>query len=382
MRVLIVGLATIDEMMGGSARYLSGLAEALRTEGHEVRVMTATGKVARSGSRPGMRSQLSRSARRLLLEQPKTAMALRWRPHILNIHFAYDGLLPAIVARLIGIPIVVVFHGPWADEAVATGRKGSWPLSTRMRRFAERLVYGSASRVIVLSTAFKEILVDRYGIAGDVIEVIPGALDVGRFAATPSPKEARSLLGLPERPTVVTVRRLVPRMGLDIALDAIALLPTEPALLVAGDGPERSALERRAVELGIADRVSFLGRVPDVDLPLVYAAAELCLVPTRSLEGFGYVALEAFAAGRPVIATRVGGLVDLVGGLDERLLVDPEAGAIAAAIEAAYRGRLDLPDEDTIRRYAERYAWTTIVGRVVGVFQAARSSPSGDELAA
>jgi glycosyltransferase involved in cell wall biosynthesis len=114
----------------------------------------------------------------------------------------------------------------------------------------------------------------------------------------------------------------------------------------------------------------------------VYAAAELCLVPTRSLEGFGYVALEAFAAGRPVIATRVGGLVDLVGGLDERLLVDPEAGAIAAAIEAAYRGRLDLPDEDTIRRYAERYAWTTIVGRVVGVFQAARSSPSGDELAA
>ena len=124
--------------------------------------------------------------------------------------------------------------------------------------------------------------------------------------------------------------------------------------------------------LGVQDEVRLLGRIPDDDLPALYAAGDLCVVPTRELEGFGYVALEAYAAGTPVIATAVGGLVDLVGGFDPDALVAPEADEISTAIRQALRR--DAVDRNACRAYAATFAWDRIGPRVLEVFLEATSA--------
>lgn len=376
MKVLAVGLALFDEMAGGSARYLSGMVDALRRDGHEVRVITAYGVVgARDYTEPGVRGFARRTLRRMLLVHPRTfASVVRFRPDVVNVHFAFDGLGAVIAARLLGIPVVVMFQGPWAREAVATGRRGGLPLSTALRRFLERRVYRSAVRCTVLSDAFRDILVDEYGVAPWRVRVIPAGIDRGPYEERVDRREARRRLGLAEAFTVVTVRRLVARMGLDLLLEALARLPNEPdvRLAIAGSGPERASLEDLVHELDLTDRVTFLGRVPDDDLPALYAAGDVCVVPTRELEGFGYVALEAYAAGTPVIATAVGGLIDLVGAFDPGSLVEPEATALRDRIAAYMAG--PPTDRESCRRYAAGFDWAVIAPRVVAVFHEAAPS--------
>ena len=192
----------------------------------------------------------------------------------------------------------------------------------------------------MLSTAFKDVLHEDYGVPLGRIRIVPAGIDAAAFGDLMDRQAARDHLGLTDTATIVTVRRLVRRMGIDILIDAVArLADVSPVqVVIAGTGPERQALEDQAASLGIADRVRFLGRVSDTDLPSVYAAGDLCVVPTRELEGFGYVALEAYLAGTPVLATNVGGLIDLVGGFDPDALVAAEPGALAAGIARALDG--------------------------------------------
>jgi glycosyltransferase involved in cell wall biosynthesis len=143
-------------------------------------------------------------------------------------------------------------------------------------------------------------------------------------------------------------------------------------LAIAGTGPERSSLEDLADRLGLGGRVAFMGKVPDADLAAFYAAGDLCVVPTRELEGFGYVALESLAAGTPVLATAVGGLVDLVGAFAPRRLVAADPASLAAGIAEAMVGPLE--DRLECRRYAAQFDWQAIAPRVEAVFREARAS--------
>jgi glycosyltransferase involved in cell wall biosynthesis len=371
VKVLMVGLGTFEQMTGGSARYMSGLRDSLQAMGHDVRVKTASSVVGSPGyAEAGLRGQLTRSLKRLLIYTPASAFAvLRFRPDVVNSHFALDGLGGVAAARLLRIPVVVNFQGPWTGESVATGRRGRFPFSSRLRHGLEGWVYRRASICIVLSHAFGEMLVEDFGVKRDRVRVIPAGFDPIPFEPV-SRDAGRGRLGLDDAVTAVSVRRLVPRMGIDLAIRAIARLPRETIgrYLVAGSGPERPALEALAAELGVTDRVSFLGRVPDEDLPWLYAAADLSVVPTRDLEGFGYVALESLAAGTPVIATSNGGLVDLVGGLEPRLLTDCTPEALGTAIEALVRHPGDFPDGAACRAYAASFSWSRIAARIVELF--------------
>jgi glycosyltransferase involved in cell wall biosynthesis len=119
----------------------------------------------------------------------------------------------------------------------------------------------------------------------------------------------------------------------------------------------------------LAERVAFLGRVPDPDLPWLYGAADLSIVPTRELEGFGYVALESLAAGTPVVAARTGGLVDLLGELEPRWLSEAEPEALARAIRDLAAGQPGAPDRAACRAYARRFDWMHIAPRVEAVMR-------------
>jgi glycosyltransferase involved in cell wall biosynthesis len=120
---------------------------------------------------------------------------------------------------------------------------------------------------------------------------------------------------LPERPRLLFAGRLSREKGVDVllrALPRVAAAHPEVELVVAGDGPERLRLEELARDLGVAKRVCFTGRLAPGQLDQVYRAATLCVLPTLWMENCPVVVLEAFAHGRGVVATRIGGVPELV----------------------------------------------------------------------
>jgi glycosyltransferase involved in cell wall biosynthesis len=212
-------------------------------------------------------------------------------------------------------------------------------------RYARWLYNRGADAVVAISEGVRAALLAG-GVEPARIHVVPSGVDVERFAVAPGRREAeRARLGLaPVDFTVAVVAALEERKGHSTLLDAVATLADLPLrILCAGTGSRAAALAARRDALGLGDRVRFLGQVRDV--PGLLAAADAVVMPSRH-EGLGVAALEAMAAGRPLIATRVGGLPEVVGA-DAGILVEPDdAAGIAAAI-----GRL-ARDPETARALA------------------------------
>lgn len=317
---------------------------------------------------------------------PDAPLATRWRharravrgvlaedaPALVAAHFA---LYAAPVVRRLGeTPLVVHFHGPWADESRV---EGAGRLAAGLKHRLERSVYRRAARCIVLSGAFRDVLHQRYAVPAERIRVVPGGVDAARFAIAEPPRAARERLGWdPDRPTVLAVRRLRRRMGLEDlieAMDTVRQAVPEALLLVAGSGPLAPDLQARIDAAGLGAHVRLLGFVPDADLPLAYRAADLTVVPTVALEGFGLITLESLAAGTPVLVTPVGGLPEAVRGLTPAMVLPaPGPAALADGIAAALHGALPLPDADACRRYAaEQFGWPVIARRIRAVYDEA-----------
>jgi len=284
-------------------------------------------------------------------------------------HFApyAFGVLDLIRTR----PLVIHFHGPWAGESAV---EGAGRLAVAAKHALERIVYGRGARFIVLSRAFGAILERDYGVPPQTIRVVPGGVDLTRFREIGSRTEARAALGWPvDRPTVVSVRRLVRAKGLENLIAAIAevrrRVPDVLAVIV-GTGPLAADLQARIAAAGLADHVRLVGYVADDDLPLVYRAADLFVVPTIALEGFGLVVVEALACGTPVLVTPVAGLPEVVTDLQPSLVLGGSAPAdLARGIGDALTGALPLPSDAACRAYAERFAWPSIAARVNAVYR-------------
>ncbi|MBA3904318.1 MAG: glycosyl transferase family 1, partial [Rhodocyclaceae bacterium] len=299
-------------------------------------------------------------------------------PDLIAPHFALHAL-PALLAAG-GRPTVVHFHGPWARESAL---QGAGALGVWAKHRVETFVYRRAAKLIVLSAAFARILTEDYGIAPERIVVIPGGIEADRFPFQPTPAVSRAKLGWPDDgPVVVCVRRLVKRMGIDCLLEAWKSVRTRhPAarLMIGGRGPEREALEQLAHRLGLGDSVRFLGFITEDRLPDVYGAADLSIVPTQDLEGFGLITLESLACGTPVLVTPVGGLPEAVSGLEPRLvLADRTAAAISAGLEAALSGPAWLPARRACRDYIERgFTWPVIAARVAETYHQVAAEAHG-----
>ncbi len=291
------------------------------------------------------------------------------KPDLIVVHFALYAL--PVVGRLGGRPLVVHFHGPWAYEGVVEGNRG---VRYRAKRWVEMQVYRRAVRVIVLSAAFGALLAARYDVRPERIVVIPGGIDVARFAVGETRAEARARLGWPAgRKIIVAVRRLVPRMGLEnliAAVDEVRTQVPEVLLLIAGRGVLAASLAAQIADRGLGEHVRLLGFVSDEDLPFVYRAADISVVPTVALEGFGLIAAESLAAGTPCLVTPVGGLPEVVSGLSDGLVMkSPSVADMAGAIRAALLGEVALPDDQACRAYAAAaYSWELIAQRVADVY--------------
>ena len=147
--------------------------------------------------------------------------------------------------------------------------------------------------------------------------------------------------------------------------------------MIAGDGPERAALAAQATSLGLDGVVRFLGLIPEEELRLAYRAADLTVVPTIALEGFGLIVPESLAAGTPVLVTPVGGLPETVEELSRDLILDAATPrAIADGIAGALLGRRALPDSDACSAYARaRYDWAVVARRTAELYRQVATMP-------
>lgn len=332
MRVLHVGLESTSTRPGGLNRYLEALVAAQRALGLDASaiVLSAPDVPLPDGVVSAGPPEASLPAR---LRAVDRAVRRAGPPDVADLHFAGTAALTATFGALRGVPSVVHFQGPWADESRHAGQgRANAALKARL----ERAVYRRADRVVVLSDAFGRVVARRYGVAPWSIETIPPGVDLDRF--TPGDRaEARAALGVsPDADVCVTVRRLVPRMGVDVLLEAWARVASvRRVLAVVGDGPERRALEARAAELDLAATVRFCGRVTDAELVSWYRAADVAAVPSVALEGFGLVVLEAAACGCAVVGTDAEGLAEALAAVGGVVVPAGDAAALAAALGAA-----------------------------------------------
>ena len=279
------------------------------------------------------------------------------------------------------LPSLYTFHSPApleyrSRQGTSTMHRGgpAGVAAAAVLGLVERAALERATRVHVLSEFSAGLLWQLYRIHGERVVRIPGGVDVERFRPPADRVALRQSLGLPAAgPVLLTVRNLEPRMGLDTlleAVDAVRRRRPDVLVLVGGAGSQRARLEAMIARLGLGEHVRLLGFVPDTDLPDYYGAADAFLLPTRELEGFGLVTVEALACGTPVLGTPVGATPDLLAALDPSLIfraMTPECMAedlerfldgLTRDPEAAERRRLSC------RRHAETYRWERSVAGV------------------
>ncbi len=257
-----------------------------------------------------------------------------FKPSIVHTHTAKAGLLGRLAARLAGVPVVVhTYHGH-----VLRGYFGG--VKTSLFRVLEALLSRLSDSLIAVSEAVKEELVDLGVATRERIRVVPLGLELEPLTRPLPRGRIRSETGVPAgAPLIGMVGRLVRIKDVPTFLKAAALvrkaLPSCRFALV-GDGEERSLLEQEVSRLGLAEAVSFCGWRRDIGA--VYGDLDVVVNSSRN-EGTPVALIEALAAARPVVATRVGGTPDLLGEGARGLLVPPgEPEALAAAILETLRG--------------------------------------------
>jgi D-inositol-3-phosphate glycosyltransferase len=293
---------------------------------------------------------------------------------LLHSHYWLSGWVALRLQERWGLPHVTMFHTLGEVKNRAHITEHAAPLRIQVEHRLAR----QADRIICASQHEKHLLARLYDADPDRIAVVPCGVDLDLFR--PQDKEAARralgpLLAGDER-IILFVGRIEPLKGLDILINAVAQLGEESdfyVLIVGGDRRSRqqvSRLQEMASDLGIGERVCFLGAVDHEQLPLYYNAADVCVVPSY-YESFGLVALEAMACGTPVVASRVGGLTGTVR--------DGETGyLISWRCPEPFAERLELllGNETLRRRFGEaareavaHYRWANVAEAAVGLYR-------------
>lgn len=273
-------------------------------------------------------------------------------------HCYLGSIFGARAARAAGRPLIVVQSNPFVDypfplaaiERTVDHTIGRWVLHQ--------------ARVVVCVSRFVEAFVRRIAPRAST-EMIYSGVEIERFhPADPAPSACTSGFH------VLTLRRLVPRNGVDVLIEAWRRtnLGDDATLTIAGSGPELGRLKHLARDL---PTVRFLGYVPDELLPELYQSADLFVIPSVSGEGFGIVAAEALASGIPVVATDGGATGELVRhGCDGLVVPARDPDALAAAIIRLSRDRTLLAEMAAAAAARRpRLCWQAAVGQLADTLE-------------
>jgi glycosyltransferase involved in cell wall biosynthesis len=289
-------------------------------------------------------------------------------------YFPYYAYLRAVKRK--PAPEIMTFHASyWREHGLegpdrTVGRPLEWLFGRFLRR-TEIACLRRADRVVVLSEFSAEQVATYYPFAERKVTKIPGGVDLERFHPAGDRDAVRESLGLPAgRRILFTARRLVPRMGLENLIEAVAQVRAvfpNVFLAVAGRGRLEERLRQRSERLGLGDAISFLGFVGDDDLVRYYQAADLFVLPSVAFEGFGLVTLEALACGTPTLGTPVGATPEILRPLAPQLVAaGPEPAAMRRGIQVLLEwlsdGDAALALRQRCREYVEsHFDWESVV---------------------
>ncbi|MDE2125773.1 MAG: glycosyltransferase family 4 protein [Armatimonadetes bacterium] len=301
--------------IGGLEQFVVRLAAYQRSQAQTSEILTFRDGSLRDAARSAGLNPVVVQARSRAVRVVAAAVKMRrFRPSIIHAHNPTTLHYARIGARVAGAALVLTDHG----QGVTPGRTAS------------ESEWRSVQAIAAVSSAVAE---RHAGRRGSLVRVIPNG--VASSGSSLSREAARERLGLGEELAAIIVARIDGAKGHDTLLRALALLPPESRVLAiaAGDGARRAEMEQLAAELALnGGRIRFLGARTDV--PELLAAGDIFVLPSLS-EGMPLSVLEAMAAGLPVLASRVGGLPDLVAdGETGRLLEPGDATQLAAALQS------------------------------------------------
>jgi len=274
------------------------------------------------------------------------------------------GYIALVLRFCTHLPYIVIVHG---FDVLA-------PHDNPWKHFWLKVILKNA-RAVIANSEFTKKEVRRLGIPEKSVVAVYPCVDkrlmvLGMEAAFAAPNRRKTLL---------TVGRLVARKGHDTVIRALPAIAAEfPDILytIAGDGPLRERLERLAREMGVAERVSFLGGVAEPALSALYTASDIFVMPARQIgadvEGFGLVFLEANAFGKPVVGGRSGGVPEAVADGETGILVPPDDPAALAEVVTRLLKNPDLATRLGARgreRAREEFRWEVQIQKIWPLFQ-------------
>ncbi|HEX6099074.1 MAG TPA: glycosyltransferase [Thermoanaerobaculia bacterium] len=300
-------------------------------------------------------------------------LALIREEHIalIHAHLTYSAIWSAIASRLTGVPAIASLHvSPEATRTLEDSVRHR--IATDLRDRVLRAILNRWSRAVVMvSGALRDDYLAR-GLEPRKVRVVHNGIELDRFRRPRT--EARALLERefaipPGAPVIATVAVLRPKKGIEVLL-AAARDVRRAYFLIIGDGPKREEWSALATTLGVADRVRWAGFRTDVDALL--AGCDLFVHPSLD-DAFPTVLLEAMAAGLPIVASRVGGIPEIVTpGVTGELVPPGDPKALASAIDAV------LGNEDTMRLMREaaqvnasRFSTSAWIDRLTAVYREA-----------
>jgi glycosyltransferase involved in cell wall biosynthesis len=307
------------------------------------------------------------------------------QPDVVHAHFWMSAWASARACRRLSLPLLVTFHALGSVKRRYQGPADTSPLN----RIRVEVAVASAAQRIVATTTDEVRELGLLRIPSAKVSIVPHGVDLEHFTpdgtrdSSPSTPERRS------RYRLLSVGRLVPRKGYDIAIEAMTWLP-EAELLIAGGAhampePEHDRLVAVAERFGMADRVRLIGWVARADMPALLRSADL-VVCSPWYEPFGIVPLEAMACGVPVVASAVGGILDTVVDSVTGALVPPRDPATLAEVIgtllASPSRRAELARAG-LQRVRSHYSWDGVAADTAAAYQqAARRVSAGHAMSA
>lgn len=287
---------------------------------------------------------------------------------LIHSHYWLSGAVALRLAERWRVPHLTMFHTlAYLKHLANPAHSEPGP-----RLAMERRLLQQADRIIATTHDERLQMIRHCGALPHRVSVIPCGVDLGRFMPH-DPSQARARLGLRvDRPVLLFVGRLDPFKGPDVFLQAAAMMRKKAQLVVVGGrttgDAELEHLRQLARQLGLAGRVHFLGARPQHELPLIYSAADVTVVPSYH-ESFGLAAVEALACGTPVVATRAGGLLTIVRHEQTGYLVPRCPGFFAERLDSL------LAEPDTLARMRAaarpsvlQYSWQSVANAMREVY--------------
>lgn len=291
----------------------------------------------------------------------------REQPDVVHTHTSKAGALGRMTAAALRAPVIVhTFHGHVF---------GGYFSGSAEKAFiqAERALSRVADRILVISQSQREDIVERFAIApAHKVQVVPLGLDLSRFRPGPTRGTFRQELGFSDEPLVVSIGRLAPIKRIDRLLRCFERLQRrrpDAHLAIVGDGESRSELEAQVEN----PNVHFLGY--RTDAPQVLADADV-LALTSDNEGTPVAVIESVVSGTPVVATRVGGVPEVLGEAGGRLVDPSDEEGFTEALHGLLDKRYRLPDAERLR-VAERFSKERLVADVTSLYDELLESKRG-----